>query len=105
MNNLLKFLLTFALLLCAIFSIMLVFGCENEIQEEDCGDSYYYFYDKNLKMCAKFQCNEDKIIIPSDVDDGELGFCGCYNHNYILCDNKGENIIITPLIPLFSYSK
>ena len=86
MNNLLKFLLTFALLLCAIFSIMLMVGCEENTTT------------LNIKACEKGQVYNDIIgncvlrhcefdVYYSDEDAELIGFHGCYSGCYIELNN------------------
>lgn len=82
MNNLLKFLLTFALLLCAIFSVMLIVGCE-ETNNIKCAEDEVY--DNVINKCTIPMCN--------DFFDCQVGVdkpCGCLNNHYLICDEKCE---------------
>jgi len=81
MNNTLKFLLTIALLMCAMFTVMLITGCEENDNEVKC--EMPYFYDKFLNKCTLHDCNEDKITPDPNAEVDSYSFCGCYNHRHM----------------------
>lgn len=77
MNNLLKFLLTFALLLCAIFSVMLMAGCEENATTtkiKTCEEGQVY--NDIIGACVLRHCQFNKYY--SDEDAEIVGFHGCY---------------------------
>lgn len=103
MNNTLKFLLTIALLMCAMFTVMLTTGCEENTKEVKC--EMPYFYDKFLNKCSLHDCNEDKITPDPNAEIDTYSFCGCYNHHTIYCNKDAVNIIIVPRIELLTYTE
>lgn len=94
MNNLLKFLLTFALLLCAIFSVMLMVGCE-ETNNVKCAENQVY--DKVINKCTLISCN--------DFFDcqGSSKPCGCLNNHYLICNEQCEITTISIAIDFNQY--
>lgn len=83
MNNLLKFLLTFALLLCVFFSVILMIGCEGDSNNIKCSGNEVY--DNVINKCTIPMCN--------DFFDCQIGVdkpCGCLNNHYLICDEKCE---------------
>lgn len=87
MNNLLKFLLTFALLLCAVFSVMLIMGCEetatNTPEIKTCEEGQ--IYNDIIGNCVLRHCQFDKYY--SDEDAEITGFHGCYQGCEISLNN------------------
>ena len=87
MNNLLKFLLTFALLLCAVFSVMLMFGCEGDVitqaKIKTCEEGQ--IYNDIIGTCVLRHCQFNKYY--SDEDAEITGFHGCYQGCEISLNN------------------
>lgn len=88
MNNLLKFLLTFALLLCAFFSVMLIVGCEENATTtttkfKTCEEGQVY--NDIIGNCVLRHCQFNKYY--SDEDAEIVGFHGCYSGCEISLNN------------------
>lgn len=84
MSNLLKFLLTIALGMCFLFSVMLMFGCEgggaepNKIKKE-CGENY--IYNEIMNNCVYEECSEN--IYFTNEQARLMGYQGCFQGCYI----------------------
>ena len=85
MNNLLKFLLTLALMLCFVFSVMLMFGCEENTTtgKKECPQGQ--IYNDIIGNCVLRHCQFDKYY--SDEDAEIIGFHGCYSGCEISLNN------------------
>jgi len=83
MNNTLKFLLTIALLMCAMFTVMLVTGCEGEATEptnkKECKENYVY--NVIMQNCVYEECSENVYFTNEQAQ--LAGYQGCFQGCYI----------------------